>query len=454
MAWFSPWPPQVSGIAGRSAELVPQLAARGLAIDVFVDQQEVPVDRLPAPHPTPEGTYRVHSAHDFIWRTRLGHYDLVVYQLGNSRCHEYIWPYLYRWPGLTVLHDARLHHARGRARLLRRQFNDYRAEVKWNHPDAPPDVAELGVAGFDGSYYYLWPMLKAVIESSRVVATHARSAIEEIGSSSPGSATPVEYIALGEGQHELPSDATREATRSQLGIAATDVLYGVFGGLNADKRIDVILRSIARLRRLMPRVKLLVAGGATPSFDLDRAVAHSGIADAVTIIPAPDDASFDRLIGAVDVCLNLRWPSALETSGPWLRALATGRATITIALAHQSHVPAWDPRTWLPWPGTPVEAPVTVAVDILDEEHSLGLALGRLAGDERFRGALGFAARQYWEREHTMSRMADDYQRVIKLATSIPVRPPVALPQALRPDPFGLTRALVGPFGVTSCEFC
>jgi glycosyltransferase involved in cell wall biosynthesis len=454
LAWFSPWPPQASGVAGRSAELVPELAARGLAIDVFVDHEQVSVDRLPSSDPTAPGSHRVHSAHDFIWRMRLGQYDLTVYQVGNSRCHEYIWPYLYRWPGLTVLHDARLHHARGRARLRHRQFDDYRAEVHWNHPDTPPGVAELGVAGFDGNYYYLWPMLRAVVESSRVVATHARGAIEEIRRSAPESATPIEYIALGEGQRGLASEAVREMTRSRLGCGATDVVYGVFGGLHADKRIDVIFRSVARLRRRMPQVKLLVAGGAGPSFDLNRAVERSGIADAVIIIPAPDDESFDRLIEAVDVSLNLRWPSALETSGPWLRALAAGRATITIALAHQSHVPAWDPRTWLPWPGSPTEAPITVALDILDEEHSLGLALSRLAEDQRFRGALGVAARQYWEREHTVPRMADDYQRVLKLAAGAPAPPRVALPDALRPDPLRSTRDLLRPFGVTSCEFC
>jgi hypothetical protein len=44
----------------------------------------------------------------------LGQYDLCVYQTGNSRTHEFIWPYLFRWPGLVVLHDARLHHARAR----------------------------------------------------------------------------------------------------------------------------------------------------------------------------------------------------------------------------------------------------------------------------------------------------------------------------------------------------
>src|SRR5687767_3140242 len=77
LAWWSPWPPQRSGIAGRSAELVPLLAARGHAVDVFVDARRV---RLPpATNDQPAaGSWRVLNAHDFIWRHAKGHYDLPV----------------------------------------------------------------------------------------------------------------------------------------------------------------------------------------------------------------------------------------------------------------------------------------------------------------------------------------------------------------------------------------
>ena len=44
LAWFSPWPPQPSGVAGRSAAITARLAAAGLALDVFVDARYVPVD--------------------------------------------------------------------------------------------------------------------------------------------------------------------------------------------------------------------------------------------------------------------------------------------------------------------------------------------------------------------------------------------------------------------------
>src|SRR5262245_58581918 len=180
LAWFTPWPPSASGIAGRSVELVAALAARGHAIDVCVDEREVQVERAIADGPPQGGGVRVQSAHDFVWRISRDQYDVVVYQLGNSRAHTFMWPYVFRWPGLAILHDARLHHARGHALLSAGRASAYRAEFSWSHPDVSSEAAELGVAGFDGAYYYLWPMVRPVVSASRLVAAHSRAGVSEL----------------------------------------------------------------------------------------------------------------------------------------------------------------------------------------------------------------------------------------------------------------------------------
>ena len=50
---------------------------------------------ISAPHPG-EG---LASAHDFVWSHRRAPYDLTVFQLGNAACHDYMWGYLFRYPG-------------------------------------------------------------------------------------------------------------------------------------------------------------------------------------------------------------------------------------------------------------------------------------------------------------------------------------------------------------------
>jgi glycosyltransferase involved in cell wall biosynthesis len=447
LAWFSPWPPQRTGVAGRSAAVTARLAAAGLAVDVFVDARDVPVARAAATPPRP-GDVRVQSAHEFVWRQARGQYDLAVYQVGNSRLHEFLWPYLFRYSGLAVLHDARLHHARGRALLRAGRPRDYRAEFAFDQPAAGPEAAELAVHGFDGAYYYLWPMTRAVLAASRVVATHARGAVPALSADAPD--TLVSYLPLGEGRDVPWSADERERARAQLGLAPGTLAFGVFGGLTAERRLPQILRAFARARRDSPGARLVLAGAPDAAVDLAGLAAALGVADAVIAPGVLDDPAFDDAIAAVDVCLSLRWPSSLETSGPWLRALAAGRPTIVTALPHQADVPALDPRDWQPTLPPVHGAPVTVAVDILDEDHSLVLAMRRLARDADLRARLGAAARQYWEREHREAVMQAGYERLLQLAAARPA-PAASLPAHLRPDPLAHLGDLLSPFPEVSC---
>jgi glycosyltransferase involved in cell wall biosynthesis len=449
LAWFTPWAPQPSGIAGRSAELVAALANRGHAVDVFADEQDArlaaALTKAPAREPAP-GEIRVQSAHDFVWRAARGQYDLTVYQIGNSRLHEFIWPYLFQWPGLAILHDARLHHARGRALLRRHRVDDYRAEFAWNQPDVSRDLAELSVSGFDGPYYYQWPMTRALVQSARLVVSHSRGAVDELRQAFPD--RPIDYVALGEGPRDLDIAAARRRFRAAHGVDHTAVVFGVHGALTSEKRVPEILRAFAAARPWLGRARLLLAGRADPALAIPQRIAELGLQDAVTIIESLADDAFDEAIAASDVSLNLRWPSARETSGPWVRSLALSRATIIVDLAHQGRVPALDPRTWrrlAPCDDTSDEADgraVAVAVDILDEDHSLRLALRRLAQDADLRVQLGHEARRYWEREHTVERMVDDVDRAIGRAAGLSA-PAAALPAHLRPEPAVFARSLV-----------
>ena len=175
LAWFTPLPPTPSGIAAYNAELLP-LVAGDHEIDTFMDP----------PPPSHSNVVAAFPAHEFAWRHQRAPYDLVVYQLGNAACHDFIWPHLPRYPGLVVLHDGQLHHARARRLLSDGRVDDYRAEFRYNHPDAPPQVAELVIAALAGSMYYVYPMLRWVLRSSRLVAVHSPGLAHDLREAYPG----------------------------------------------------------------------------------------------------------------------------------------------------------------------------------------------------------------------------------------------------------------------------
>ncbi len=395
-------------------------------------------------------------------------YDLTVYQLGNSSHHDYLWPYLFRYPGLTVLHDAHLHHARAAALLRTDRADDYRAELAWNHPDAAPALAELAIRGFDSYLHYAWPMTRLVVRASKIVAVHSPEVAARLREESPEA--DIEPIRLGHGALLSASraDAVRTEARQRYGIPRDAVVFGCYGGLTPDKRLPQILAAFADTRRYAPTAHLLCAGAVSPLYDLPGELRRHGLDACATVTGyLPDEEDLTACIAAADVALSLRWPTAREISGPWLRAMAAGKPTVVVDLSHLVHVPTIDPRNWLlheivdssgtrglesvvepPTPRSP-ELPIAVAIDILDEDHSLRLAMRRLATDASLREALGTAARTYWIAHHSIDAMVSDYRRLMARAIACEAPRP-ALPPHLINDGMGTVHAIVASFGLSS----
>ena len=426
-------PPVRSGIALDSANLVAALGTRH-RIDVFVHEC--------APGPTPAHL----SAHEFVPRHRQSPYDLIVYQIGNSSHHDYLWAYAFRYPGLVVLHDAHLHHARAAALLRSRREHDYRAEFAAAHPDAHPDAAELAVAGFDSHLYYMWPMTRLLVLGSRAAAVHNRPTAEQM---TQELGVPVDHIRLSHGVAVSPErqSAARVRLRARYGLGE-GIVFGVFGGLSPDKRIPQILDAFATLLPYADDAVLLLAGASARHYDVAADVAARGLTGRVVLTGyVEDEAELTDLIAATDVVVNLRWPTARETSGPWLRALAAGKPTVIVGLLQTVDVPTVDPRSWTT--SLPGAQPVAVAIDILDEEHSLRLAMRRLTADAPFRRSLGEAGRRHWQAEHAFETMVDDYERVMAVARERR-DPSPALPPHLRDHSETRLEELLMPFGVPS----
>jgi glycosyltransferase involved in cell wall biosynthesis len=482
LAWFTPLAPVRSGISTYSAMIVPRLAV-GHDIDLFVDRDvwDTVADRATR---GADGYWsvealggRVRSAHDFLPRHARRAYDLVVYQLGNAACHDYMWPYLMRHPGLVVLHDSQVHHARARALLQQQRENDYRAELASAHPDAPAGVADWVVAGVGNMAAYLWPLTTDIVRASRATAVHYPRVADALREQHPGAhVLTVRHGTPDAGERPPhPNPLPAQLRQGYVGQAsgekgsaeapASPVVFAAFGLVTPEKRIPQILGALAAIRGVAPHVRLMLVGDEAPHYDVRADAARLGVADLVDITGFVTDAEFDARIAASDVCLCLRWPTSREASGPWLRALAAGKPTIINDLVHLVDVPTLDPRTWqvLAAPRdaaaalTPpsMDEAVAVSIEILDEDHSLALAMRRLALDPALRGSLGRNARARWAAEHTLEAMTADYERALTAAAAVPpgdvsaLGLPVGLPRHLLADASDTARRLVAETGVT-----
>lgn len=420
LAWFSPLPPERSGIAAYTEELLPFLQPR-FEIDVFDEAR----------------------AHDFVWKHRQRPYDLIVYQLGNSLCHAYQWAYLARYPGLTVLHDGQLHQSRALYLLQHHRASDYRAELGFSHPEAPAGLSDLIISGLGGSLYYLWPLLRPVIAASRAIAVHHEHLAVELRERFPGAA--IDVVRMGVRPSSPASDA-RTAIRRRHGIREDALLFACYGKVTAEKRIDAVLRALERLSHSRPDVHLLIVGETSSDYD-----PAGGSQARVTLTGFVADAVLDDYLEAADVCLCLRWPTAGETSASWLRCLAAGKPTIVTSLVQMNGLPRLDPRGWVVLDGGAGDSQkaVSVAIDVLDEDRTLQLAMGRLAADPALREQLGAAARDYWRREHTLDRAAGDYSDLIERTAGRSAPTPRDLPSHLTDDRTNLARRIAERVGVS-----
>jgi glycosyltransferase involved in cell wall biosynthesis len=407
VAWFSPFPPARSGIASYSADILPRLGP-----DTVVDR----VDEA--------------DAHDFVWSERRNPHDLIVYQLGNAPCHDYMWAYLVRYPGLVVLHDARLHHARAGGLLRHRRADDYRREFRYNHPDVRPEAADYAVEGLGGSVHYLWPMVRVVVRTARLVAVHSPIVAADLREEFPGAA--IATIRMGVPAPAVEAGA-RAALRRALRLPDSAIVFMAFGRVAAEKRIDALLQSLATLSAGGRDVYLLIVGEADHYAELSEQLARHGVADRVRVTGHVAEDAMAHHLAAADACLCLRWPTAKETSASWLRCLAAARATVITDLAHLSDIPA----------------SVALRVDLLDENHSLELAMRRLADDSRLREELGAAGHSYWSAGHTLGAMADDYRRVLIQAAARAIPVVDDLPSHFTDDYSGTARRIAAGFGLT-----
>jgi glycosyltransferase involved in cell wall biosynthesis len=488
LAWFSPLPPVRSGIADYTAELLPALIARRGG------SRAAPADAGATDGPLPDATDQliagasaaatakpvaraadpaivdavdvfvgseaelawnappgvsIRPAHEFVWRHHVAPYGLVVYQVGNAWCHDYTWPYLFRWPGLVVLHDGQLHHARAWSLLRRQRGADYRSELANDQPDAPPEFAEIALSGFGGPIYYLWPMLRAVLASARAVAVHGPGLARQIAARY-ATAEPL-AIPMGVADPRAAASPSRAEIRARHGIAPGAFVVAALGGITPEKRIAEGLRAVAAVRRARPDVHVLLVGEQAPHVGAQEIARALDLTDRITLTGYVPDAELPGYLAAADAALCLRWPTTGETSASWLRAIAAGLPTVVTDLAHQADLPVLDPRTWtVQHTGrTPEQpAPVAIAIDVLDEEHSLRLALRRLATDEELCRQLGRAARKHYESQHTVQRMVDGYRGAIARAAAGPGPATASLPSHLRPDPLAHARELLEPFGL------
>ncbi len=435
LAWFAPLSPRLSGLATYSAAILPALA-RDADIDVFVSEDD-PAELAPRLGP---GT-AVHPAYDFVWMRARRPYDLTVYQLANSASHAWLWAYALRFPGLAVLHDLVLHHARGAYLRRADRLRAYRAEMRFDRPELGAGVSAIADLAIP-HLLAAWPLVRPILATSRRCAVHDARAARDLRGRYPGSRVDVVRFGVPD-----PPDAPLPPAGNGPAV------FAALPHTACVRRVRQILRALARVRRETPAT-LRIVGPCEDGLDLGSAIADAGVDPGAVDGPStPGSGADEEGLLACDVCVCLGSLAALDTTDTWMRCLAAGRATVVSARARGTDLPLIDARTWRNLHGGPGEG-IAVAVDPRHEAESLWLAMRRLAVDDGERRALGQRARSWFRAQSgTVSGMIEDYGRLIHEAAGAPSGSDEGLPRHFRPTGLALARTIAEDCGVDRESF-
>ena len=255
--------------------------------------------------------------------------DLLVSHMGNNPHHEWVWRLMQRWRGLVVLHDTNFNHCLPGHYLRNIQPERFLAAMLEHHGTAGHEfgcelLAKVGTPAWKEfeprlfEYTLTGPILDRAL---RVIvhSNHAAAAVR-IAAPLPVDVVPMNFVP---GGGYLPPGSVLP---SRFGLPDAVPLILSLGFVAPHKRLDRVIAALGVLHAQGRDFRLVIAGPATAEMgeSLDRQAAAAGLAGRVLRLGFISDNEMYELLAAADLAVNLRYPTAGESSAALIRLMGAG----------------------------------------------------------------------------------------------------------------------------------
>lgn len=396
IAYFSPLPPLKTGISVYSAHLIPYIAKIS-DIEIY--------------HPGPCETISGIKINDFITNPsalkKLEKFDAIVYHLGNNPWyHLDIYRVFLEYPGVVVLHDAVLYYliaGCGIGGLIKEFCYNYGVEHLSEVWDIVRDSIDNNILRYSNPVQY--PLNKRVLENAKQIIIHSRSTAEFIVKSGYFGQLNVVNLIYYPDQLSYSSPEETLKLRNDLGVSEGQILIGTFGFIGPTKRMNKLLEALHKIKKKSPKIqfKLLIVGEGD---NLDEVVHNFGLSKDIINLGFVTDKDFSQYLSAVDIILNLRYPSMGEASASLIQAMSFSKPVVVTNHAWFSELPD--------------DAVIKVGFG-LTEVDEIVEAITKLVMDKKYRENIGLNAKAYVENYCTPQQVASKYLDIIKKTSKEPL---------------------------------
>ncbi|MFZ6846090.1 glycosyltransferase [Undibacterium sp. RuTC16W] len=388
LAFVSPLPPERSGIADYSAELIPELA-RYYDVELILDQPVVS-DVWSA------GAFPVRSVEWF--ESHAEEFDHVLYQIGNSPAHKHMFRLLERHPGIVVLHDFFLANVLDYLDHSAYLDNAFGKALQYSHGlNAVLDQKKIGVT----ESIWKYPCNKGVLDHAAGTIVHShypRQLAEQwYGRESAANWRTIPLLR-GHSHHDLD----RISARGLLQLKETDFIVCSFGLMGMTKCNEQLLDAwLNSPLALDPHCKLIFVGendGGIYGQQITGKIAVHPAGHSVRITGFVSHEEYCQYLIAANTAVQLRTQTRGETSASVLDCLLHGLPTIVNA-----H-------------GSTAELPDDVLLKIDDQFslEQLSTTLLNIWHKPVLRQQLSVAARKYIATQHSPQKAGELYRDAIE----------------------------------------
>lgn len=326
LLFFTPWPPQKTGIADYTFDLVSELLKKNNISVVTEELYPKKIDSVNFLHPK-NLTSKI-----------INNHDQLIYQLGNNKdFHLFMIPFIYRYKGIIHLHDLVIHHliayfsyAYGDQRLYRDIV------LKWYGPDVACIASDVLKGNLWNSEYVIdIPLFEELVSLAKQVIVHSKFSKNRIYSRLP----QIKCNIVNQ-SYKYSSKNINLSTPIQKN--ENKVLHvSMLGGVYFNKFLNINLQAIKNISFKYENFVFDIVG------EIDKStyksameyVKTNNLESKVKFHGRVDEKTFNFYLTKSDLIINLRYPSMGEVSAIVVRAIQNSIPVIVIDHAWYSELP-------------------------------------------------------------------------------------------------------------------